>query len=464
MKCYNCGAQLTGDSICPNCGADVSIYNDVVKASNAYYNRGLEKANVRDLSGAIEDLKMSLTFNKGNIRARNLLALVYCEMGDVVEALSEWVMSKNIKPEKNLAGSYITRIQSNQTRFEAVTQNIRKYNVALAAAKEGNSDIAIIQLKKVTTQNPKFVKAQLLLALLYMKEKEYARAKKCLNQVLRTDVSNTQARRYLNEIKRLESDRTAEAQDSFLPKLKSRKTETQPLNGNDVIMPHSSYKEPSNGAITIINILVGALIGAALIWFLITPARYKGLTSDYNQSILEYSEKLSNGNAELNSLTRQLQDVTAERDTLNQKLESISGVDGNNKLLTAVIDAANAYIANEPTKAAKYLVDVDVSSLPSDNAKSLYNTIAAATTASAANELYNTGYSNYSRGRYDQAVEDLTVAYKLDSTKADAAYYSAKCYVALDQTENAKKYYQYIVTNFPTSRYISEATTYVSTH
>ena len=59
MKCYNCGAQLTGDSICPNCGADVSVYNDVVKASNAYYNRGLEKANVRDLSGAIEDLKIS---------------------------------------------------------------------------------------------------------------------------------------------------------------------------------------------------------------------------------------------------------------------------------------------------------------------------------------------------------------------------------------------------------------------
>ena len=51
MKCYNCGAQLTGDSICPNCGADVSVYNDVVKASNAYYNRGLEKANVRDQIG-----------------------------------------------------------------------------------------------------------------------------------------------------------------------------------------------------------------------------------------------------------------------------------------------------------------------------------------------------------------------------------------------------------------------------
>lgn len=464
MKCYYCGAQLTKSLICPKCSADMSSYKAVVHASNAYYNLGLEKAKIRDLTGAIENLKTSLMYNRDNIKARNLLALVYCETGDVVEALSEWVISKNIKPEGNPAGSYISRIQSSQAKFEAATQNIRKYNVALAAAREGNTDTAAIQLKKVIAQNPKFIKAQQLLALLYIKEKEFARAKKCLNTVLKTDINNTLARRYLLEIEELESEKAKAAQDSFLPKRKAKNSEAQPLNGNDVIMPHSSYKEPSNGAITIINILVGVVIGAALIWFLITPARYKGLTRDYNQSILEYSEKLSGGNAEINSLTKQLQDVKAERDALSERLESISGADGNNRLLTAVIDAADAYIANEPTKAAKFLIDIDVSKLPSDNAKSLYNTIAAATTLTAANDLYNTGYLNYTRGRYEQAVEDLIVAYKLDSTMVNAAYYSAKSYVALDKVEDAKKYYQYIVTNFPTSRYISEATTYVSTH
>ena len=464
MKCYYCGAQLTESMVCSKCGADMSSYKSIVRASNVYYNLGLEKAGVRDLTGAIENLKTSLMYNRDNIRARNLLALVYCEMGDVVEALSEWVISKNIKPENNPAGSYISKIQSSQAKFEAATQNIKKYNVALSAAKEGNTDMAVIQLKKVTSQNPKFINAQQLLALLYMKEKEFSRARKCLNIILKTDINNTMARRYLDEITRLENEKAKAAQDSFLPKKKAKNTEPQPLNGNDVIMPHSSYKEPSNGAITIINILVGVVIGAALIWFLITPARYKGLTRDYNQSILEYSEKLSGGNAEINSLTKQLQDVKAERDALSERLESISGTDGNNRLLTAVIDAADAYIANEPTKAAKCLMDVDVSSLPSDNAKSLYNTITAATTAIAANDLYNTGYSNYTRRRYEQAVEDLTVAYKLDSTMVNAAYYSAKSYAELDKVDEAKRYYQYIVTNFPNSRYISEATTYVSTH
>ena len=41
--------------------------------------------------------------NKYNINARNLLGLIYCEMGEVVEALSQWVMSKNLAPDDNVA-------------------------------------------------------------------------------------------------------------------------------------------------------------------------------------------------------------------------------------------------------------------------------------------------------------------------------------------------------------------------
>ena len=77
------------------------------------------------LSGAVESLKMSITINKKNIDARNLLGLVYCEMGDVVEALSEWVISKNIQPDNNCAEDYITDIQSNQNKLSLLLQQLR---------------------------------------------------------------------------------------------------------------------------------------------------------------------------------------------------------------------------------------------------------------------------------------------------------------------------------------------------
>lgn len=103
MRCYKCGSFLTDGDTCPQCGENVRIYKKTARVSDAYYNAGLYKARVRDLTGAVESLKISLMINKYNTNARNLLGLVYCEMGDVVEALSQWVVSKNFTPEGNIA-------------------------------------------------------------------------------------------------------------------------------------------------------------------------------------------------------------------------------------------------------------------------------------------------------------------------------------------------------------------------
>ena len=245
---------------------------------------------------------------------------------------------------------------------------------------------------------------------------------------------------------------------------KVKEEESKPLNGNDVILPRSSYKEPSNGAITIVNVLVGVVIGAALIWFLVMPSRYKGITEDYNRSLAEYSEQLSSGNVELNSMESELKTVKAEKESLEQQLSELNGTGGGNKLLISVIESANAYIANKRTEAAEKLIDVDVSALPSDSAKTLYNTISTAVMAQAANEFYSKAQTSYYKSDYATAVDDYVKAFKCDATKVDAAYYAAKCYVALSQTDNAKKYYQYIVNDFKTSGYYKEANDYVTSH
>ena len=57
MICYHCGCNLTAHDFCTNCGADVGLYKKIMAVSNLYYNEGLEKAGVRDLSGAIVSLR-----------------------------------------------------------------------------------------------------------------------------------------------------------------------------------------------------------------------------------------------------------------------------------------------------------------------------------------------------------------------------------------------------------------------
>ena len=82
MNCMNCGAFLTDMDLdyCPNCGYNVLIQKKVDYLSKIFYNQGLEKASIRDLSGAIACLKQSLMYDKRNIRARNLLGLVYFDI------------------------------------------------------------------------------------------------------------------------------------------------------------------------------------------------------------------------------------------------------------------------------------------------------------------------------------------------------------------------------------------------
>lgn len=457
MRCYHCNSPLSSLDYCTKCGADVTVYKIVVRASNAYYNMGLSKAQVRDLSGAAACLRTSIKLNKANTKARNLLGLIYFEMGEVVEGLSQWVISKNIRPEKNAAGVYIKKVQANQNKLESVNQCVRKYNIALRYASEQNYDLAVIQLKKIVQTNPKFVKAQLLLALLFIRDKEYDRAKRCINQALKVDKCNTLAQKYLKEIEILEYDEEHANNDSFIPRKKKKTVVNPPLNGNDVIVPVSGYKEPSNGAINIIYTLFGVLVGAAIIYFLIMPAKLKSTQEEFNHTISAYSEQMSDSNAQLAVLQKQVNDLTAERDEAVSDLQAISSKEDFQELYNAVIAAASAYLDGERIEAVEKLLKLDVAALPTDTAKNVYSMIMSECGIEAAREIYDTGYEYYRDGNYKSAAEAFEKSIAIDSSRAEAVYYCAKSYEGLNETKKAAKWYQYIMDNFSNLWYANDA-------
>ena len=115
MKCYRCNSRLADDrNVCPKCGADVRLYRKIIHASNQYYNLGLTRAKARDLTGAAECLRTSIQLYKKNVNARNLLGLVYYEMGEAAQALKEWVISKNFRHRGNIADTYIQELRENR--------------------------------------------------------------------------------------------------------------------------------------------------------------------------------------------------------------------------------------------------------------------------------------------------------------------------------------------------------------
>jgi len=433
----------------------------VAKTSNSYYNLGLAKAQVRDLTGAVNCLKTSLRLNKNNIKARNLLGLVYFEMGEIVEALAQWVISRNLKPEKNAASVYIRKIQSNQNKFEAMNQTVRKFNQALKHAKTQNYDLAVIQLKKILSTNPRMIKAQQLLALLLMKDGDLARARKYLKQSLKIDKNNTISQKYLYEIELQEYEMAKDSTDDFLPKKKKKITDNKPLSGNDVIVPPTTYKEPSNGAITVINILIGVLIGAAIIWFLIMPARLQSQMQEYNKTLTDYSEQLSNSNAEITSLKAQIDKLTADNDELKTAVDNVGITVDNVAYYDAIIAGAYAYMANDKITAAESVVDVDMTQVDSTAATNIYNTIKSQCFEEAATELYNQGYEYYRSNEYTNAVAYMERCIKLNPDYEEAVYYLALSYNSLKEQDKAREYYQMIIDRFPESFYVNDAKAYL---
>lgn len=73
-----------------------------------------------------------------------------------------------------------------------------KYNQALLYCKQNSRDLAIIQLKKVLSLNPKLVSGHQLLALLYS-GRTHDLAKKSLRNAGKIDANNTVTLRYLKK-------------------------------------------------------------------------------------------------------------------------------------------------------------------------------------------------------------------------------------------------------------------------
>ena len=291
--------------------------------ANSFYNLGLEKAKIRDLSGAAQCLKKSLHFNKFQTDARNLLGLIYYENGEVADALVQWVISLNLQPEGNLADHYLDEIQRKPGQLERESQNVKTFNQALWHAQNGSDDLAILQLARVVESNPHFVKAHLLLALLYMSREDYNKAGRSLYKILQIDKSNQKALYYMSIVK--QNTGRADAEKRKMVKAFSHRQ----MEDDDVIIPNS-YKE-STGLSTILHIIIGLFLGVAVFFVLILPARTKALNSEKNQEIIAYSQKLGNANQQYDMLKSEYDKLDAQAKEVQSRLDELTN--GNTSVM-----------------------------------------------------------------------------------------------------------------------------------
>ena len=455
MNCYQCGCTLSQHDFCTNCGADVALYKRIIYISNRFYNDGLERAGVRDLTGAITSLRQSLKFNKNNVEARNLLGLVYFETGEVVAALSEWVISKNLRPKKNIADDYISMIQTNQNRLDAINQTIKKYNQALTYCNQDSLDLAVIQLKKVLSLNPKFIRAHQLLALLYINNEEWERAKRELTKCLEIDTNNTATLRYLKEV-----DEMLLPEEGVKSSSKKQKASNQVIkyqSGNETIIQPANIKE-SRGVTSLLNLGIGLAIGIAIAFFLILPARIQTARAGLDEDLRKVSEQSDAKTATIDELQQQLGELQARNETLEQDMTAYMGTDdGDLQSVESLMKAASAYLTepSDVTTVADYLDQIEQERSEegeqenTEAFESLYNNLLALVGPQLAESYDEEGHAAFWAANYEEAIPKLTKAYQYDPTNGQALYDLANSYYRMGDAQTAKGIYQQVIELFP---------------
>lgn len=377
MNCMNCGAFLTDMDLdyCPNCGYNVLIQKKVDYLSKIFYNQGLEKASIRDLSGAIACLKQSLMYDKRNIRARNLLGLVYFETGEVVSALSEWVISKNLQPTRNMASEYINKLQANPNKLAAINETIKKYNHALMLCREGHEDMAAIQLRKILTQNSKLIKGYHLLALIQMKNGEWNKARRILKKAARIDKTNTTTLRFLREVDEQTGVTTRlEKKKKGLFRSGTKENPDTDILGSERVAQPTVYREHSKVSVFFI-LMAGIAAGAVAFWLLAVPAIRQGIYQEANQQIVQYSESLASQGAEL---TKAQGEAKESGDTVESVTQELTTEQAKSESYQALLQAYTYYQQQNLDEAAVEIQKVHVDVL-TDSMKSVYTTIRDAT-------------------------------------------------------------------------------------
>ena len=418
----------------------------LVYQSNYWYNDGLKRARIRDMSGAVTSLKKSLQYNRENIAARNLLGLVYYGRGEVGEALVEWILSKNFQSHENIANYYIKKLQENPTELEKVNQAIRKFNQSLDYCYQDGEDLAIIQLKKVVDAHPTFLKAYQLLSLLYIHTQQYGKAKHTLKAAHKLDTTNDITLRYMHEMNELRRKRAIKQAEK---KEEKPQTVTYNIGNETIIQPASSGVKENAGLMTVINIIIGIVVGVAVMWFLIMPAVNRSTADRTNKQVREFSDQIAEQEAQISALQTELESYRAtSEETENAQQTAKSTLDS----YEIVLSMYDHYLNQDMSDSAmvEELLKVNADSLGTLG-REQFDTMTGDIYSRYSEVLYSTAQENFQVANYADAITNLSTVMQMNEGYDDgqAMWLLAQAYEASGDTENANTWKQKVEENYP---------------
>ena len=419
---------------------------DLIKISKAYYNRGLERAKLNDLSGAAVYLKKSLIYDKYRTEARNLLGLIFYESGETADAIVQWVVSINLDPRDNDADRYLDEIQRKPGVLSEASALVRRFNQALEIAQNGGEDFAMVELSDITRKKPNYIKAQLLLAILYMQAGEHIKAGKALMAVLDIDRNHPQATILMDEVKRATGKAEVER-----AKLKNAYSHRE-LEEGDVIIPKT--RAGTSPDKVVIYITTGIIIGLVSFYLLILPSVRRIYNRALNDSIIQNSAELSDVNARYSELSDSYDELNAEFQDVSQRLNAYEEQNIN---FTSAYESLNSIISdcgagNYEAAADKYL-QLDRSIITSEPLISQLQEADRLMLNDGFTAISEMGTAQWNGGNLSAAENYYRLALNIKPDDPEVMFLLARLLQSQDRISEANEIFDKIVGEHPESPY-----------
>ena len=419
------------------------------RIANCYYNLGLERAKLRDLSGAAELLKKALHYDKYQREARNLLGLIFFEMGEVADALVQWVISMNLLPEENPADYYLDEIQRKPAILRICSDNVKRFNQALDYAQHNNKDLAVFQLNQVISDSPNYVKAHILLALLYMDRGDWIKAGKSLYLVLKIDRNNPKALVLMDLVKK--NTGRAEIEQSKLKNVFSHRKMTD----DDVMMPQE-IRQLSPWSVSLL-LLLGTGIGLFVFYLLMLPAGIRSANAKNNQELIAYTEKLDAANQKLSNVEEEKSKLQKSYDDAKANLDRYENQNASFMAqYQSLVNINNALSTGDILAAAEAYTKLDQSSITDSSLQNMLNTVKSQMEGNVYLRLQEMGTAAWNAGKTDEALQYVTWSVKI-RREAENLFLLARLQQSMGNTTEANQNFDSVVGEFPSSPYAERA-------
>ena len=217
---------------------------------------------------------------------------------------------------------------------------------------------------------------------------------------------------------------------------------------------------------TVINILIGLVIGVAVSCFLILPARNRADESELAQQLKIVSENSDAKTATISELEQQLGKLQEENQAYQEEIADITGADGIGTSSDLLFQAVAIYLEDKTNLEALQdaMLKIDASYVETDASdafKNVYQMIMQDVGEDIAASLMESGSLALNQNDYTVAIDNLQKAWQFHKEDSRILYQLAQAYRLNEDMEKAKETYEQVITLFPDTENAKKAQEYL---